>query len=230
MRSSFALVLTLALTAFAAPTSTVPDEAIAVDEVTAVTEVIAIDESVAVDASIASDVFIQACADVTVYFARGTSESGTIGTSVGPHFQTALQNALGGKSLEFVGVPYPATVGGFLAGGDAGGATTMANYVTDKANACPSTKIVISGFSQGAQVTHLAAGKLSAAIQNRVNAAVVFGDPKNGQPFAGVISSRSITFCHTGDYICTGGILITPQHSNYAQDVGAAAAFVKARV
>ncbi|KAF5377898.1 hypothetical protein D9615_006822 [Tricholomella constricta] len=197
MRSSFAVLLTLALSAFAAPTS---------------------------------DVSIQACSAVTVYFARGTNESGTIGTRVGPQFKAALQSALGGKSLEFIGIDYPATIWGFLAGGDAGGATTMANSVTSKASSCPSTKIVISGYSQGAQVAHLAAGKMSATVQNRVNAAVVFGDPYNGQPFAGVIAGRSKTFCHDGDFICTGGILVTDAHTNYDQDVGAAAAFVAPRV
>ncbi|KAF8069325.1 cutinase [Lyophyllum atratum] len=170
------------------------------------------------------------CADVTVYFARGTTESGTLGTVVGPPFQTALQSALGGRTLDFVGVPYPATVAGFLAGGDQGGATTMADYVTDKASACPNTKIVISGYSQGAQVTHLAAWKLSTTVQNRVNAAVVFGDPDNGQAFPGVINDREKTFCHTGDDICAGGNLILAPHLNYGDDADAAAAFVVAHV
>ncbi|KAG6864064.1 hypothetical protein C0991_000459, partial [Blastosporella zonata] len=88
----------------------------------------------------------QSCADVTVYFARGTTEPGTLGTIVGPPFQAALQSALSGKSLNFVGIPYPATIAGFLAGGDQGGATTMANDVTSTASACPNTKIVISGY------------------------------------------------------------------------------------
>ncbi|KAG5650730.1 hypothetical protein H0H81_011230 [Sphagnurus paluster] len=186
MRSSLAVLLALALSAFAAPVADVDVEARQTP-----------------------------CADVSVYFARGTSESGTIGTSVGPQFKAALEATLTGKSVDFVGVPYPATVGGFLAGGDSGGATTMANLVTTKANSCASTKIVISGFSQGAQVVHLAAAKMTTAIQNRVDAAVVFGDPKKGQPFAGVINSRAITFCNAADNICAGGIIISPAH-NYA--------------
>jgi cutinase len=88
----------------------------------------------------------QSCADVTVYFARGTGESGTLGTIVGPPFQSALKSALGSKTLEFVGINYPASIAGFLAGGDAGGATTMANSVTSKASSCPNAKIVISGY------------------------------------------------------------------------------------
>lgn len=94
----------------------------------------------------ATPVTRQSCADVTVYFARGTGESGTIGTIVGPPFQSALQSALGSRSLDFIGINYPASIAGFLAGGDPGGATTMANSVTSKASSCPNTKIVISGY------------------------------------------------------------------------------------
>ncbi|KAF8069329.1 cutinase [Lyophyllum atratum] len=172
----------------------------------------------------------QSCADVTVYFARGTTEPGTLGTIVGPPFQSALTSALGSRTLEFVGIAYPATVAGFLAGGDPGGATTMANSVTAKAGACPNTKIVISGYSQGAQVTHLAAGKLSSTIQGRVNAAVVFGDPDNGQAFPGPIATRSKTFCAAGDNICDGGVLIFPAHLSYGADAPAAAKFVVSKI
>ncbi|KAF9460165.1 cutA, cutinase A [Collybia nuda] len=172
----------------------------------------------------------QSCADVTVYFARGTGESGTLGTIVGPPFQSALRSALGSRSLEFIGINYPATVAGFLAGGDRGGAATMASSVTSKASSCPNTKIVISGYSQGAQVTHLAAGELSSTVQNRVNAAVVFGDPDNGQAFPGPINGRSKTFCAAGDNICAGGVIILPAHLSYGSDAGAAASFVVSKI
>lgn len=102
--------------------------------------------ALALSAVAAPPVARQSCADVTVYFARGTGESGTLGTIVGPPFQNALKSALGSKTLEFVGISYPASIAGFLAGGDAGGATTMANSVTSKASSCPNTKIVISGY------------------------------------------------------------------------------------
>jgi len=88
----------------------------------------------------------QGCASVVVYFSRGTTETGTLGTVVGPPFQGALASALGTRSLNFIGINYPATVAGYLAGGDVGGAITMANSVTSTANACPNAKIVISGY------------------------------------------------------------------------------------
>jgi cutinase len=88
----------------------------------------------------------QSCPDVQVYFARGTTEVGTLGTVVGPSFSTALNVQLVGKNVRFTGIDYPALVSGYLAGGDAGGARTMANSVTSTANSCPNTKIVISGY------------------------------------------------------------------------------------
>ncbi|KAG6907189.1 hypothetical protein DXG01_010032 [Tephrocybe rancida] len=172
----------------------------------------------------------QSCAGVTVYFARGTTEAGTVGTIVGPPFQLALRAALVGKTLEFVGVPYPATVAGYLAGGDQGGATTMAGLVTTKASSCPSTKIVISGYSQGAQVTHLAAGKLSSSVQSRVNAAVVFGDPDNGQAFPGPINGHVKTFCALGDLICLGQPIVLAPHLSYGANAAAAARFVASQI
>lgn len=88
----------------------------------------------------------QACADVTVIFARGTGEVLPIGTVVGPPFEIALQGAIGGRSLAFIGVEYAASIGGFLEGGDPVGARMMAADVTSAANSCPNTQIVMSGY------------------------------------------------------------------------------------
>jgi len=86
------------------------------------------------------------CPDIQVYFARGTTEVPTLGVVVGPPFASALKIAAIGKRVEFDGVPYPALVSGYLAGGDQGGGRTMADSVTSIANRCPNTKIVISGY------------------------------------------------------------------------------------
>jgi cutinase len=67
-------------------------------------------------------------------------------------------------------VNYSASVIGFLSGGDAAGATTLFNLIGQTATRCPSTKIVVSGYSQGAQLVHTATQRLSAANAARVNA------------------------------------------------------------
>ncbi|TFK36399.1 cutinase [Crucibulum laeve] len=168
----------------------------------------------------------QACADVYVFFARGTTELGTLGMVVDPPFQTALQALLGEKSVVFEGIDYPAQVTGFLTGGDAGGSITMAKRVTSISERCLSSKIVMSGYSQGAQVTHNAANRLSAAIQNRVNAVITFGDPFQRRNLPGVLQNRRDTFCNVGDLICTSFSVILAPHLAYGSDAGAAASFV----
>ncbi|KAF8884452.1 cutinase-domain-containing protein [Infundibulicybe gibba] len=155
----------------------------------------------------------QSCADVTVFFARvSTSE------------------CLGGKSLSFVGVNYPASIGGFLEGGDPNGARTMANDVNSIASSCPNTEIVMSGYSQGAQVTHLAAVQLSTTNQNRVKAVVVFGDPDDNQGFP--VSQRPFyhLLCTGRRYMCWRTIINAAHLSYGAVNAGAAASFVASHV
>jgi cutinase len=78
-----------------------------------------------------------ACRRVTVIYARGTTQAGNVGDvgSEGPTFFNALASRLGGiNQLAIQGVTYPANVFGFLAGGDAAGATTMFNLINTVSN------------------------------------------------------------------------------------------------
>jgi cutinase len=118
-----------------------------------------------------------ACRAVTVIWARGTAAPGNVGLagSEGPAFFNALASALGGTSrLAIQGVTYSASVVGFLAGGDSAGATTMFNLINQAVTRCPSTKIVVSGYSQGAQLVHTATQRLTAANAAKVSAGKSF--------------------------------------------------------
>ncbi|PSN72383.1 cutinase precursor [Corynespora cassiicola Philippines] len=173
------------------------------------------------------------CRDVTVIYARGTTQAGNVGApdTEGPTFFNALASALGGTGrLAIQGVTYPANVFGFLAGGDANGATTMFNHINTAATRCPNTRIVVSGYSQGAQLVHTATQRLTAATAARVNAVVTFGDPDRDEGFGPVAASKILIICHEGDNICDNGIIITAAHRNYEIDAPAAASFVAARV
>jgi cutinase len=86
------------------------------------------------------------CKAVTVIFARGTTESGNVGSLVGPPFFTALSGDIGAVNLAVQGVAYPADIAGFLAGGDATGSATMAQLVNQAMTQCPQTKVVLSGY------------------------------------------------------------------------------------
>jgi cutinase len=65
------------------------------------------------------------CKAYTVIFARGTTETGNVGTVAGPPFFQALASRVGAGNLAVQGVSYPADIPGFLAGGDAAGSKTM---------------------------------------------------------------------------------------------------------
>ncbi|THV08151.1 cutinase [Dendrothele bispora CBS 962.96] len=172
----------------------------------------------------------QSCADVIVIFARGTTESAPIGTIVGPPLQSALQSQLGGRSLSFQGVDYPANIAGFLEGGDPQGSQTMANDLTTAANNCPNSAIVTAGYSQGGQLVHNSANLLSSAVRSRINAAVIFGDPDFGEAVTGVPAAKTDVICHVGDDICAHGDEVLPPHLTYGADTPAAAAFIVSKI
>lgn len=73
-----------------------------------------------------------ACRDVTVIYARGTSQQGNIGepTDVGPEFLDDLAAIIGTNILAAQGVNYSASVDGFEEGGDPEGSATMADLAT----------------------------------------------------------------------------------------------------
>lgn len=80
----------------------------------------------------------------------------------------------------------------------------MANLTNYASTKCPSAKLVLSGYSQGAQLVHNAAKTLSAAVTAKIAAVVMFGDPDYGQAVGTVPSSKVLSICHDQDIICTG--------------------------
>lgn len=121
------------------------------------------------------------CATVTVVFARGTLELGNVGSLAGPPLFNALAEIIGSQNLAVQGVDYAATIAGYLEGGDPEGAAALASLVNLAVSQCPSTQIVLSGYSQGAQVVHLGVKQISATAASHVSAVVFFGDPDDGQ-------------------------------------------------
>ncbi|KAF2499055.1 cutinase precursor, partial [Lophium mytilinum] len=166
------------------------------------------------------------CKAVTIIFARGTLESGNVGSIAGPPFFQALATSIGADQLAVQGVDYPADVAGFLAGGDAAGSKLMAQLVGQAQTQCPDTKVVMSGYSQGGQLVHNAAKRITAAQGAAVSSVVIFGDPDDGQAVANVDAAKVDIICHTGDLICQGQDTILLPHLTYSQDAASAAAFV----
>jgi hypothetical protein len=86
------------------------------------------------------------CKPVTVIFARGTVEPGNVGTLTGPPFFNALGLAIGKPNVGIQGVDYPATILGYLRGGDSEGTMAVATLIEQAASSCPFTQIVLSGY------------------------------------------------------------------------------------
>ena len=91
------------------------------------------------------------CPDVEVIFARGTDDTPGLG-AVGGAFVNALSSKVGGKSVGSYAVNYPANYD-FLAAAD--GANDASAHVQYMMGACPNTRLVLGGYSQGAAVMSL---------------------------------------------------------------------------
>lgn len=184
-----------------------------------------------------------ACMPITLLFARGTTETGNLGTVVGPGLAAAVQSGEGASNVAIQGVDYSASVGGNVAealgGGD--GTTAMVADVNAVLAKCPNTSIVLTGYSQGGMVVHNTLTQIGAAKAKSVKAAVTFGDPFVGQMPANLATGTFKSFCATGDSVCDAGIATSPSvggttsqsalgHLGYGSDVGTAATFIKSIV
>ena len=146
----------------------------------------------------------ESCRDLLILGSRGSSENVARNQGVGPAvesfsqtFETAV--AAAGKTVAFWANGYPAlpVAGGWeglvnaLDAGQAVGNGRLSRYrasvakgeanlkakIESTISACPATQLVLSGYSQGAQVTGTVYRSLSAAQRERVLGVALFGDP-----------------------------------------------------
>lgn len=164
------------------------------------------------------------CTDMTVIFARGTGETGNVGTVTGPPMFAALRQKLGANRVTVQGVDYPASFAGNANQGGDGG-KIMAGLVTTALSQCPDTKIIVSGYSQGGMVVHNAFR--NGLTSSNVAGAVLFGDPLKRSPVGDLPTNKVKQFCGTSDTICGGGGDggATGGHISYGSSADAAATF-----
>ena len=159
------------------------------------------------------------CPDIEVIFARGTDDTPGLGTP-GTAFVNALRPLVGGRTLTSYAVNYPASYD-FLAAAD--GAYDATNRITMMSQQCPSTQLVLGGYSQGAAVVDMLAGvpplgnkigdigsapPLPSNLLPNIAAVAVFGNPatKFSNPLtSSVFGGKAIDLCKDGDPICSGG-------------------------
>ncbi|PWY61670.1 cutinase-domain-containing protein [Aspergillus eucalypticola CBS 122712] len=177
------------------------------------------------DSSTANDVTDNTgCKELTFIFARGTSETGNMGTIVGPEVASDLKSLTSNK-VAVQGVDYPADWAGNADMGASGG-STMASLVKQAISQCPNTTVVVGGYSQGAMVVHNAASQLSSG---EIQAAVLFGDPLKAESVDTLDSSKVKEFCATGDPVCENGSDVMA-HLSYGDDAQTAAQFLVSAV
>lgn len=137
-----------------------------------------------------------ACPDAEVVFARGREEPPGVG-AVGDAFVNSLR-AKTPKSVGVYGVNYPANIT------TGGGASDIRDHVQFMAQSCPNTRIVIGGYSLGAEVVDRAlVGGLPRDADQHVAAVVLFGNGTRG--FTPAFAGRTIDQCAAGDPICGRG-------------------------
>jgi cutinase len=177
------------------------------------------------------------CAAVEVVFARGTFEATGVGAT-GQAFIDALTARLPGKTVEAYGVNYPASLN---FGQAVDGVADAANRIQSVATECPSTKIVLGGYSQGAAVAGYTtsstvpagialpagiSGPLPASVASHIAAVALFGTPddwflgladRNAPPITigDLYAGKTIQLCATGDPVCYPGGLNRAAHSSY---------------
>ena len=152
-------------------------------------------------------------------FARGTDDTPGLGTP-GQAFVNSLRPLVGGRTLTTYAVNYPASYD-FLAAAD--GAADATNRISMMAQQCPTTQIVLGGYSQGAAVVDMLAGipplgnkigdigsapPLPSSLLPNIAAVAVFGNPatKFSNPItSSVFGGRAIDLCKDGDPICSRG-------------------------
>ncbi|MGX1565494.1 cutinase family protein [Streptomyces sp. NPDC055506] len=191
----------------------------------------------------ASPASAAACSDVELVSARGTFEPGTLGFIVGDPVLSALQKKVTGKSLTSYKVNYPADLSPTSA---AQGNLDLVNHVKSQAAACPNQKFVLVGYSQGANVVDNSIGissagavvgspivaTLPAAVEPKVSAVLLFGNPIRalGKSVTGTYQSRTLDLCAQGDPVCENGGGDVGAHLSYRDDADAAATFAAGRL
>ncbi|ETS77707.1 hypothetical protein PFICI_09769 [Pestalotiopsis fici W106-1] len=170
------------------------------------------------------------CKGVILFFARGTSQDGNLGDMPGQQLATALSNAVG-TNFAAQGINYSASLLGNL---NSGGcppteAAEMTSLLNAAASACPSSKLVVAGYSQGAAMVHRAIEDATATTVSRIAAAVTFGDTQKAQDggkIPNIATSKTKIYCNTGDLVCEGTLIITSAHTDYLSSVNPAVQFI----
>jgi cutinase len=176
------------------------------------------------------------CPDVDVVFARGTGEAPGLGPT-GQAFTDALRSRLGRASVDVHAVDYPAS-DQWITGVD--GIRDAATHVVATSQSCPTTKMVLGGYSQGAAVMGFVTSEavpdgidpatvpkpLDPEVADHVAAVVLFAMPNvramnflNEPPvvIGPAYDAKTLKICAPDDAVCSDGLNFAA-HRSYATD------------
>jgi len=164
-----------------------------------------------------------ACSTNTLLFGRGTTEIGSLGSTVGPSLSSSFSS--GGWSTH--GIDYSADISGIYCLGMTGGLRCI-EQINKLAAQCPQTNIVLSGYSQGAMVARICAAWANEKAKPLIKGLALFGDPFNGADVKGIPKERVRTWCNVGDGVCKGEFSIGAAHLSYVgSSTSAAVSWIK---
>jgi hypothetical protein len=191
-----------------------------------------------------------ACPDLEIIGARGTTERPGLGVVLTPLAQRITREVP--QTVRTTALDYPASF--TYTSSVRQGVTRLAADMQRTARACADTRFVLMGYSQGADVVGDAiagsgrgAPALSGDLVDRISSVLLFGDPAftAGEPFnvtdgnrsgifprgrgeLGAVADRTQSFCNRNDRFCQGGTSLAA-HIDYAGFAADATDFVAER-
>jgi hypothetical protein len=188
-----------------------------------------------------------ACPDLEIIGARGTTERPGLGVVLTPLAQQITRELP--QTVRTTALDYPASFN--YTASVRQGARQLAADMESTAEECADTRFVLMGYSQGADVVGDAiagsgrgAPGVSDALVDRISSVLLFGDPAftAGEPFnvtdgarSGIfprgagrldaVADRTQSFCNRNDRFCQGGTSLAA-HLNYDGFADDAAGFV----
>ncbi|KAI0023702.1 cutinase-domain-containing protein [Xylariomycetidae sp. FL0641] len=177
-----------------------------------------------------SEFYSYGCAPIIFVFAKATVEPGNLGATLGPRMSDGLKAAFGVRNVVTQGVDYWGFVEtNYWPGGAPPWGIYDMQIFLSAAAACPNSKIVASGYSQGAALVHRAIEGLDQKVKDKIAGVVTFGDTQTWQDsgrIKGYPLNNTLIICNVGDVICTGTLWAYPVHFDYLKWIPTAVLFL----